>query len=103
MNTGQFIKEKMHNMAVWVKTELDIDCVKQIDARSELELTTLCAALHTHRGFEVTEDWDALLRKVEEVPLPAFRDIVHKVHERKDMHEKFWKYIKMFIEVIEGN
>ena len=42
---GAFVKSKMHNMAVWVQAELGADAamdyVAAVDARLELELTTI--------------------------------------------------------------
>jgi len=61
-SVGEFVKSKMHNMAVWVQEELGsviaIDYVAAVDARSELELTTLCVMLHTERDIATRRDWD---------------------------------------------
>ena len=103
MNVGQFIKSKMHNMAVWIDTELHEDYSSLVDARSELELTTMCAMLHTKKEvFEKNDDWSALAALIANEPaLTPFVSIIEKVHERPWMHEKFWKYVRLFIEVME--
>ena len=63
MNTGEFIKQKMHNMAAWIESELgsSVDYISIVDARSELELTTLCAMLHTKKEIETHRNWSALV------------------------------------------
>jgi hypothetical protein len=103
MNTGEFIKQKMHNMAVWIQNELKspVDYVSIIDARSELELTTLCAMLHTKKDIETKQNWSALIALAKEEPaLEHFVQLIDEVRRREDMHEKFWKYVKLFIDVM---
>lgn len=102
MNVGEFIKSKMHNMAVWIDAELHEDYISLIDARSELELTTLCAMLHSKKEMFKTDDWSALTALTEnELALAPFVSIIDKVHERPCLHDKFWKYVRLFIDVME--
>jgi len=105
-SVGEFVKSKMHNMAVWVQEELGsviaIDYVAVVDARSELELTTLCVMLHTERDIAARRDWDALVELAsEEAALAPLLQILVEVRQRESMHEKFWKYVKLFIDVID--
>eukprot|EP00900_Chrysochromulina_parva_P019361 jgi/Chrpa1/27426/Chrysochromulina_OHIO_Genome00026162-RA len=96
----------MHNMAVWVQEELGsviaIDYVAAVDARSELELTTLCVMLHTEKDIAARRDWDALVELAsEEAALAPLLQILVEVRQRESMHEKFWKYVQLFIDVID--
>ena len=105
-SVGEFVKSKMHNMAVWVQEELGsviaIDYVAVVDARSELELTTLCVMLHTERDIAAQRDWDALVELAsEEAALAPLLQILVEVRQRESMHEKFWKYVQLFIDVID--
>jgi hypothetical protein len=105
-SVGEFVKSKMHNMAVWVQEELGsviaIDYVAAVDARSELELTTLCVMLHTEKAIAATRDWDALVELAsEEAALAPLLQILVEVRARESMHEKFWKYVQLFIDVID--
>lgn len=103
MNTGEFIKQKMHNMATWIQSEIgsSVDYVSIIDARSELELTTLCAMLHTKKEIETHRNWSALVALANGEPaLAHFVSLIDDVRRREHMHEKFWKYVKLFIDVM---
>jgi hypothetical protein len=106
MSVGEFIKEKMHNMAVWVQEEIGsvmgIDYVAAVDARSELELTTLCVMLRSEKDIATRRDWDALVELAsEEAALQPLLQILVEVHQREQMHDKFWKYVQLFIDVID--
>ena len=105
-SVGEFVKSKMHNMAVWVQEELGaaaaMDYVAAVDARLELELTTLCVMLHTERDIAARRDWDALVELAsEEAALAPLLQILVEVRQREPMHEKFWKYVQLFIDVID--
>ena len=106
VSVGEFVKSKMHNMADWVQAELGsaapIDCVAIIHARSELELTTLCVMLNSEKDIAARRDWDAFveLANVEAVLAPLVR-ILAEVRKREHMHEKFWKYVQLFIDVVD--
>ena len=104
ISTGAFIKSKMHNMAVWLDAELhlDVDYTPIVDNCSELELTTMCAMLHTKKDVFMKNDWSALKALAADEPaLAHFVSIIDQVRERQWMHEKFWKYVRLFIDVME--
>ena len=104
-SVGEFVKSKMHNMAVWVQEELGsviaIDYVAAVDARSELELTTLCAMLHSRKESRRTVT-GALSSRLQ-ASTRHLRRCCRSSTLCADvsMHEKFWKYVKLFIDVIE--
>ena len=106
VSVGEFVKSKMHNMADWVQAELGsaapIDCVAIIHARSELELTTLCVMLNSEKDIAARRDWDAFVELVnEEAVLAPLVRILAEVRKREHMHEKFWKYVQLFIDVVD--
>ena len=103
---GAFLKSKMHNMAVWVQAELGTDAamdyVAAVDARLELELTTFAAMLHSKKHIETQRDWDALFAlATDQAGFEPVVQLLMDVHAREHMHEKFWRYVKLFIEVME--
>ena len=103
---GAFLKSKMHNMAVWVQEELGtviaIDYVAAVDARLELELTTFAAMLHSNKHIETQRDWDALIAlATDQAGFEPVVQLLNEVQGREHMHEKFWRYVKLFIEVVE--
>ena len=106
VSVGEFVKSKMHNMADWVQAELGtaapIDCVAIIHARSELELTTLCVMLNSEKDIAARRDWDAFVELAnEEAVLAPLVRILAEVRKREHMHEKFWKYVQLFIDVVD--
>ena len=105
-SVGEFVKSKMHNMADWVQAELGsaapIDCVAIIHARSELELTTLCVMLNSEKDIAARRDWDTFVELAnEEAVLAPLVRILAEVRKREHMHEKFWKYVQLFIDVVD--
>ena len=103
---GAFLKSKMHNMAVWVHEELGtvltIDYVAAVDARLELELTTFAAMLHSNKHIESQRDWDALFAlATDQAGFEPVVQLLKDVRAREHMHEKFWRYVKLFIDVME--
>ena len=101
---GQFVKSKMHNMAVWVRDELgpSMDYVATIDARTELELTTLCTMLNSKKDIAARRDWDALLALVQaQIVFTPMVTLLQSVREKEHMQEKFWKYVQLFVDVVE--
>ena len=103
---GAFLKSKMHNMAVWVQAELGTDAkmdyVAAVDARLELELTTFAAMLHSNKHIETQRDWDALLAlATNQIGFESVVQLLNDVRAREHMHEKFWRYVKLFIDVME--
>ncbi len=105
-SVGEFVKSKMHNMAVWVQDELGetaaMDYVAVVDARLELELTTFAAMLHSKKEIETQRDWDALTTlTTSQKGFEPVVQLLNDVRGREHMHEKFWRYVKLFIEVME--
>ena len=107
MNTvGSFLKSKMHNMAAWVQEELGaaaaMDYVAAVDARLELELTTFATMLHSNKHIETQRDWDALIALATgQAGFEPVVQLLNEVQGREHMHEKFWRYVQLFIDVME--
>jgi len=103
---GAFLKSKMHNMAAWVQEELGaaaaMDYVAAVDARLELELTTFAAMLHSNKHIAAQRDWDALVAlATNQAGFEPVVQLLNEVQGREHMHEKFWRYVKLFIDVVE--
>ena len=102
---GAFLKNKLQNMARWVEQEvgeenLPADLVAGIASRSELEASALSGALLSNREQVAQRDWRGLMHSIADGNVPAsVLEVVKRVEERESMHEKFWRYMDLFVEV----
>ena len=102
---GVFLKQKLQNMARWVEQEvgkenLPADLVAGIASRSELEASALSGALLSNREQVAQRDWRGLMHSIADGNVPAsVLEVVKRVEERESMHEKFWRYMDLFVEV----
>ena len=103
---GAFLKQKLQNMARWVEQEvgkenLPADMVAGIASRSEMEATALSGTLHSNREQVAQRDWRDLLHSIadgNEIPASVL-EVVKCIEQRRSMHEKFWRYMDLFVEV----
>jgi len=104
---GAFLKEKMGNMARWVteevgKENLPVDIIAGIDGRSALEVTVLSGALEANKSHVLHRNWSGLVQLMAEHNAPSeLQEVVVAVQQRPAMHEKFWRYIDLFVHVSE--
>lgn len=102
---GEYLKEKLGNMARWVtkevgKENLPADIIAGIDGRSELEVTVLCGALESDCKQVTHRNWSGLVKIMEDNNVPnELQQVVVAVQRRPEMHEKFWRYMDLFVEV----
>lgn len=106
MPVGQFLKSKLSNMAVWITDEVGkenmvFDLQKTIAELSPLEATVLAEVLSTHSTKITHRDWSGLIRVLNEEKLNVdLSAVVQAVRVRPSMHDKFWRYLEMFRDVI---
>lgn len=99
MRVGEFLREKLGNMSRWVQSELgdklSVDLEQYIADRTETELACLAGILSTNSTIVGSKDWDRLagLGSIPEPLLRAFE----LLRGREDMHDKFWRYLELFI------
>lgn len=102
MTKGAFLKQKLQNMARWVieevgKENLPVDILAGINGRSELEVTMLASSLQSNSRVAAHRDWHGVGQLV-----PAeLREVVTAIKQRPHMHDRFWRYMCLFVEVIE--
>ena len=107
---GSYLKTKFCNMARWVEEEvgknhLTIDPVKFAEDRSELEVVLLAEKLASMSAQIANQDWYALVKMLEKEEVPtqwahAFACLLHAVKAREDLHDKFWRYMQLFRDVV---
>ena len=103
MKTGEFVKQKVQNMVRWARNELGDDVVTEslqqaILRRSEVELVYALRALQDHATDVHKRDWDGL---VDSATVPGeFKTLIVAIRDKPVMHDKFWRYLDMFSEVL---
>lgn len=105
MNKGEFLREKLENMAKWVTTEvgkenLAVDIITAINGRSVVEIAAFCGILDANSDRITTRNWSGLVQLMTKQNLgQELQQVVVAVQQRPAMHDKFWRYMDMFIEV----
>ena len=102
---GEFLQEKMHNMARWVtqevgKENLSADIVAAMNGRTALEITMVCSVLEANKDLSTHRNWSGLVQllSANSAP-PELQEVVVAVQRQPKMHDKFWRYIDMFATV----
>ena len=104
---GEYLKEKLGNMARWVEQELGkenlpVDVIAGINNRSEQEASVFAGALLSNKTMVTQRNWSGLLYAVTNSNLPAeVQTIMQLVYAHEPMHDKFWRYMDLFCEVAE--
>ena len=102
MTKGQFLLQKLRNMARWVEQEvgkenLPVDILAGIAGRSELEVAALAGKLESNSAQVAHRDWHGLAHLL---PQRELQEVVTAIKQRPGMHDKFWRYMELFIEIV---
>jgi hypothetical protein len=105
MSKGAFLKQKANNMVKWVAEEvgpenMSADILADMNARSEVEIVLLASKLHSNKSVVDQHNW-AGLGALAESAMPVVASIVAMIRQRAHMHDKFWRYMQLFVEVVE--
>jgi len=98
MKTGDFLLEKLLNMAKWLDASLGLCIGAEADKLSAVQATLLAAKVGAHREVAEQRDWDAMLVVVER-DAPMLLHAATMVRTRPDLHDKFWRYIELFVKI----
>ena len=94
---SEFLREKMTNMAKWVEGELghtEVDLPLFVESRTNAELVFLAECIKEANPSTFEE-----IASIPNTP-PAFKSLVGLVEKRSYMHEKFWRYVDLFVQTI---
>jgi hypothetical protein len=99
---GAYLKDKLENMTRWVigevgKENLPVDILAGIAGRSELEVTAFAGKLESNSVQVAHRDWHGLAQLL---PLRELQEVVTAIKQRPSMHDKFWRYMELFIEIV---
>ena len=110
---GVYLKQKISNMATWIteevgKENLSIDICTFANNMRHVEVTLLGELLSESSACVTHRDWrelQAMLDKQNElVPsdvLSALHVIMCAVYAKREMHDKFWRYLELFRDVVQ--
>jgi len=102
---GEFLLDKFKNMAKWVTQEvgqenLPVDLLAGLETRSVLEITVLCGALGANNSVAIHRNWSGLVQLMAVHKAPSeLQEVVVAIQKRPELHDKFWRYIELFMEV----
>lgn len=113
-SVGAFLKLKLGNMARWVtdevgKENLGMDLELFIANRSEFEVTLIAQTAGAEHATIITHrDWCGLNQLLNGDDVPAhiskvFVELLHVVKQREHMHDKFWRYMELFRQVVNSD
>lgn len=102
MKVGEFLREKLTNMSNWITSELgnssDVDIKQYITERTDTEIAYMVGILKSNSTKITHRDWSGLDR-VGDLP-KELKEIFQFIRKREDMHDKFWRYLELFVQVI---
>lgn len=104
---GSFLKEKYDNLTRWVvevvgKENLSADSLAGIKGRTELEIVVLANTLQANKSLVSHRDWTGLVQLLVSEGIPAaLQEVVVAIRHREMMHDKFWRYMDLFVQVAE--
>lgn len=102
---GQFLREKMSNMASWIASELgdqnNVDLKQYLAERNDTEIAYVVGILGSNSTMIAHRDWSGLAR-LGDLPTQML-ELFQSIKQREDMHDKFWRYLSLFVEVISNS
>ena len=111
---GAFLKAKLSNLAVWVieslgKENINMDIEQFVNRRSEVEITFFADILSSNSAKVVHRDWAGLVGILStDATIPSdvsatFIDLLQLVRSRPELHDKFWRYMELFRDVVNNS
>tara|TARA_R100000951_G_scaffold107998_1_gene103876 strand:- start:1579 stop:1905 length:327 start_codon:yes stop_codon:yes gene_type:complete len=102
---GEFLREKMGNMANWIATELGdenpVDLNQYLAERTDTEIAYTVGILRSNSTMITHRDWSGLAR-LGDLPTQLL-ELFQSIKKREDMHDKFWRYLTLYVEVISNS
>jgi hypothetical protein len=89
-------------MTTWIESELgtqSVDLKQYVAERTDTEIAYIVGILSTNSTQIAKRDWDGLT-----VDIPTeLTSVFQRIHKREDMHDKFWRYLTLFVDVISNS
>jgi hypothetical protein len=95
---GSFLMEKAANMRKWLQSEIQgVSAIDQLKELSQIEAVYAAESLIQHQPAIAARDFSIIERLgVEDV---AWKEILLAIRGRAGLHDKFWRYAQLFVEV----
>lgn len=95
---GEYLRNKSHNMRLWLEKSLPGEtAVDSLPIASEIQAMWLAECLLEVRDAVSRRDFGEL--REHEALTVEWRALLHVVEAHEEMHEKFWRYLTLFVEV----
>ena len=102
VTVGEFLRTKLSNMGEWISSELggelSLDIKQYISERTDTQIVCVANILSTHSSMIAHRDWQKL-GSMSDIPAELM-DVFQLIRKREGMHDKFWRYLHMFAEVM---
>lgn len=102
ISVGEFLNSKVINLLTWLQTENIISSLELHEAKAActpLRCVVLAQQLQQHKACIIHRDWLAFVQ-TDEVP-EVMKVAVAKIRQNPDLHDKFWRYMQLFVDVAE--
>lgn len=96
---GSFLREKLRNMSTWLQGE-GLSSSLDMSNLQEVQVVALAQILHDKFADAIkTRTFEPLEADKENIPLDVLK-IVQHVKENPALHDKFWRYLKLFSDTV---
>jgi hypothetical protein len=76
-----------------------VDLKQYVAERTDTEIAYIVGILSTNSTQIAKRDWDGLT-----VDIPTeLTSVFQRIRKREDMHDKFWRYLTLFVDVISNS
>jgi hypothetical protein len=97
---GDFLQEKALNMRMWLREQLDEPKLLEVmDNMLKNDFVALGDECLEHKQPIFRRDFRELMQAVQNTPL---FEIAQRVRAKEELHDKFWRYMELFVNVTEG-
>ena len=99
LTVGAFLVIKMHNMHLWLHREgIKNILLSRENSIDEVRATMLASKLAQFRDDVSNRNWKKLA-EISELPT-QLKLVLKEVEERSDLHDKFWRYLSLFVDTV---
>ena len=94
---GEYLMQKVDNMVDWLEDNA-LDVPYEASRIPQVFIVRMAEELAAHRDIVEARDFKGLMDMQD---LPAqIKDLTVQVQGREELHDKFWRYLSLFIELV---
>ena len=100
MNRGVFLQQKLLNMSKWLQEN---GSPHTLELPTQIEVVAVACILKELYSETIdNRDFAQFHAEKENLP-PQIHEAVEFVESRPELHDKFWRYLQLFSEVVVGS